>query len=161
MKKRFIPVLMAMTICVLRAGEHPTVDLFAGWGWSPFPYYASPAPYGGYPVWRPWPYAGVLVPFDGRHEESPFFPYGYDGYAPFWGYEYGVRLRLLGDRQYPALSDGLLPTPPGSAPLELRDPQLEKLWDQEIRGFLGTSGADWLKTAQTNTPHQTSLPSES
>jgi len=157
MKQRCLFIFLAMAARVLFAGDAPTVDLYAGWSWSPFSYYNYPYRYGGYPFWDSYPHAGLMVPLDGRDESLPYFPHGYTGYEPFWGYEYGVRIRLKGDREYPALSGELLPPLPGSAPLAPRDPQREKSWDRDIETFLGTLGSEWRAPAQTNAQPKTSL----
>ncbi len=158
MKQRALLIFLMLTAPVLCAGDAPTVDLFAGWSWSPFPYYDYPYRSVGYPFWRPWPHAGVSVPLDGCDDTQTWFPYGYYGYEPFWGYEYGIRLKLNGTHDDPSLSAGLLPPPPGSAPLQPHDPLREKSWDRDIESFLSTLDPEGWKRAETNTPPQKSAP---
>ncbi len=154
MKKRFALLISVMAVGVLLSGEDSAVDLYAGWNWSPFSYADYPYRYGGYPLGGPWPRVGVAFPLSGRDDMRHYYPYGYDGYDPFWGYEYGVRLRLRNSREIPALSENLLPPPPGSVPLETRDPQRDRHWESEIEPFLGTLYPEWQKQLQTNSVPQ-------
>ena len=139
MKQRAIIILLLMAHS-LRAQNDTAIDLYAGWSWMPFGYYHSPYYYGGrYPCWYASPYAGVTVPL-----------YGYTGYDPFYrGFDYGVRVRLNDAPTFPYPADPLLPPPPGSAPLDVRDPQREALWADEINALLGSL---------TNAPPAASIP---
>ena len=150
MKQRCLFLLLILAARALSAGDAPAADLYAGWSWSPFPFYHDPCRYGGYPFWGVCPHAGLGAPFEGGDGRRPDFPLGHTGCAPFWGYEYGVRIRLKGDRSLPSLSGELLPPLPGSAPLAPRDPQHEKNWDRDFESFLGAFGSGWLKPGATN-----------
>ena len=77
--------------------------------------------------------------------------YDYYGYAPFWGYDYGVRINLKDKRYSPAMSTGLLRPLPGSAPTELRDPQQDRLWERDLDTLFGTR-SEALPASPTNTP---------
>lgn len=147
-----------MTARILFAGDASTVDLFAGWSWSPFTCYDSPYRYGGYPFWPIWPHAGLGVPFDGCDDTPPYSPYGYYRYDPLWGYEYGIRIKLNGTQASPTLSTELLPPPPGSAPTLPHDLSLEKNWDHDIESFLGTLDTEWWKRSLTNKPPEKGTP---
>ena len=145
--------LLILFAAALYATESPTVDLFAGWSWYPYPY---GYPYGSYDRW--WrdtgcacvPYAGVstLWPYAG----SPWgYRYGYAPY-PYWGYDYGVRVTFRpGDlTRLPNPKDALLPSLPGSAPTALKDETREKAWDREIETFLSTLPTAADRFATTN-----------
>lgn len=157
MKQRCLFIFLLFAARALSAGDAPAADLYAGWSWAPFAFYHDRCRYGGYPLWGLYPHAGLRVPFDGRDDGWPGFPLGYTGYAPFWGHEYGVRIRLNGDREYPALPRDLLPPLSGSAPLAPRDPQNEKNWNRDIESFLGTFGTGWLTPGETNAQPKGSL----
>ena len=136
MKPRVIIILLAIAHSLCAEGD-TAVDLYAGWSWMPFGYcYHSPYYYGGrYPYWHAWPYAGVAVPLVGGGVP----PHGHTGYAPYCGgFEYGVRVRLNDPPAFPDPTDSLLPPLPGSAPLDVRDPQREAAWTREINSLLGS-----------------------
>ena len=80
--------------------------------------------------------------------------YGYYGYGcdPFWGYDYRVRINLREKRYLPLLSEGLLRPLPGSAPTELRDPQLDRLWEQDLETLFGAGAANARQASLTNAP---------
>ena len=148
MKRLVLFACLAASSLTLRGDDTPTVDLFAGWSWSPFCY--DRFPYGYYPYPRGYaPYAGVGLPLDrwGR----PGDPFGYTGYGPFWGYDYGVRIRLKEPRYAPALSEGLLSPLPGSAPTESRDPERERNWQRDLETLVGRRGMD-EPPSPTNAP---------
>jgi hypothetical protein len=138
MKRLVLFACLAASSLTLRGDDTPTVDLVAGWRWSPF--YCDRFPYGYYgPYQRGYsPYLGAGIPLDrwGRLGD----PFGYTGYGPFWGYDYGVRIRLNEPRYAPALSEGLLSPLPGSAPTELRDPARERNWLRDLDTLFGRSG---------------------
>ena len=154
--KRKLSLFVCLTCAALslRAESTPTVDLFAGWGWSPFSYYGC-HPYAGYgPYWRGYPYAGIGGPAY-RLDSEGDYPYGYYAYPPFWGYEYGVRIKLNEDRYYDPSHDPLLPPLPGAAPTETRDPKKETTWQRDIEALFRSVPADaWLNTV-TNAPART------
>ena len=129
----------------LMGDDSPTVDLIAGWGWSPFYYDRYPCGYG--PYWRGYPSAGLGVPLNPWNASAP---YGYYDYAPFWGYETGVRISLKDKRLAPVLSEGLLQPFPGSAPTELRDLQREQQWNADFETLLGSRPSKSKSTALTN-----------
>jgi len=147
MKRLFLIAGFFAAAFLLRGEDDPTVEVAAGWGWSPFPYYGYPYRYGYDPCWRTCPAVGLGVPLN---RYGPLYPYGYCGYAPFWGYEYGVSINLLDKRHTPVLSDGLLQPFPGSAPTELRDLSREQLWDRDIESLLGSSPSESKSAAPTN-----------
>jgi hypothetical protein len=148
MNKHLIIACFFAVVFLLRGDDAPTFDLFAGWGWSPFPYYSGyPCRYRYDPYWRAYPSVGLGVPLSRR---EALYPYDDYGYAPFWGYEYGVKINLNDKRHAPALSEGLLQPLPGSTPTELRDSQREKLWDRDIETLLGSSPSESKSTAPTN-----------
>ena len=151
MKARIAFIFLLMATGVLTAGEDSIVDLYAGWSWMPFSYYDYPYRYGGYPLGGLGPQAGIAVPLSACDDTTLSAPYGY---GPFWGYAYGVRLKLKRSREFTALSESLLPPPPGSAPLEAHNLQLEKQWDKEIEPFLGALTPEWQKQLQTNSTPQ-------
>lgn len=141
---------------LIRADDSPSIDLFAGWGWLPYAYGGDPYFYRGDPYWRPAPYAGLSATLYGN---SPWFPpdnlYGGYGWPPFWGCGYGVRLALKDAFISPPTQLGLLPDPPGSAPLELRDTEKERDWSQDLAHILKRADTDiWLGDA-TNAPPAT------
>jgi hypothetical protein len=153
MKQRIIVIgllLAAQTLCA--KNDNTTVDLYAGWSWLPYRFYEDgPYRYGHFPYRWSWP-----LPL--RTSKSPLGDslYGYTGYSPaYWGFENGVRLRLRGAREFPAAIDPPPPLP-GSAPLELRDPQREAAWMREIADFLGAlqSPGSPSAAAATNAPPQ-------
>jgi len=160
MKQRtaFAFAFLMMAAWGLCAGDDPSVDLFAGWNWSPFPYYDDPYRFGGYPYGWPWAGAGVIVPLNGSNRGTPYLPCGYYGYEPFWGYGYGVRLNLKGTREHPELSKVPFPPQPGAAPLEPHDPPHEKQWDRDIETFLGELSQRWREQLQTNSAVQINIP---
>ena len=131
--KRLLLFAYALAAAVaLNGDDSPTVDLIAGWGWSPFYYDRYPCGYG--PYWHGYPSAGLGVPLNTWNASAP---YGYYDYAPFWGYETGVRISLKDKRLAPALSEGLLQPFPGSAPTELRDPNREQHWRSDLETLFG------------------------
>ncbi|MDD4019157.1 MAG: hypothetical protein PHV28_14580 [Kiritimatiellae bacterium] len=131
MKKRLLLVSCLLAGGGLKGDDAPTVDLFAGWGWSPFWYDSFPYRYGPFPYGYPYPAVGLGVPLNAWGEPR-YSPYGYYGGGPFWGYDYGVRVRLKEPRYASALSENLLRPLPGSAPTEIRDAETEQKWDQVI-----------------------------
>jgi hypothetical protein len=134
----FFACLFAAALA-LKGDDAPTLDVFAGWGWSPFRYDRYPYGYGPYRN-AYYPYTGLGLPL--YRGDSFGAPYGYYGDEPFWGYDYGVRIQLKDKRYAPALSEGLLQPLPGSAPTELRDPKRERLWQSDLETLYGTrSGA--------------------
>ncbi len=143
MKKQLLAACFFAVALGLKGDDAPTLDVVAGWGWSPFPCY-------GYdPYWRAYPAVGVgVLPY----RCGSYYPYGQYGYAPFWGYEAGVRIPLNDKRHAPALSEGLLRPLPGSAPTDPRDPQHERLWDRDIETLLRAPAAEQRPTAATNAP---------
>ena len=157
MKKQLLCACFFAAALLLKGDNDPTLDVFAGWAWSPYPYCGYPRHHGCGPYWPAYPVAGLGLPLNRWETADAFPPYGYYGYAPFWGYEYGVRIHLKDSRHMPALSEDLLQPFPGSAPTELQDLQREKKWDQDIDLLLGTleTGARQT-TAVTNTPPRNS-----
>lgn len=151
MSKRLCALMILLiTGGIVRGGEDPSVDLFAGWCVSPFRYYGA-YPYGPFPWGYPGPVVGLGVPLslrDGRSRDPYFTDWGY----PYgWGYGQSVRLRLREPRYAPLFSDGLAWPLPGSTPTELRDPERERAWEREFRSLLGGQTlAAWYPDA-TNT----------
>ena len=144
MKRLLLSAWLFAAALALKGDDAPTLDVFAGWAWSPF--YYDRYPYGYGPCWRDYPTVGVGAPltsWDG-------YPYGYYGYPPFWGYEYGMRIHLKEKRYAPVLSENLLPPYPGTAPTDLRDLPREKQWDHDINSLLGSSPSESKSTAPTN-----------
>jgi len=151
--KRTLPLFVSLTCAVLslRAESTPTVDVFAGWGWSPFSYYGG-HPYAGYgPYWRGYPYAGIGGPAY-RLDTADDYPYGYYSSLPFWGYEHGVRIKLKEDRYYAPPLEPLLPPLPGAAPTETADPKTNGTWQRDIEELFFSLPADAWMDAVTNTP---------
>ena len=164
MNPRVIVLFLVLSAQALCARDDTTVDLYAGWSWTPFSYYHhSPYYYGHhYPYWYPWPYAGAVFPLNGGDDvrRDPF--YGHAGYIPAYaGFEYGVRLRLNNASPFPVPDGPLLPPPAGSAPLDLRDPLREEPWTREINALLGSlRQTDWPVSSMTNAPPQLNHPAE-
>ena len=151
MNKKLLAAVLALATFPLLSDDSPTIDLFAGWGWSLFPY--DDYPYrGGSPYWRPMPYTGVSANLYGRTASSPCSLYEGYRYGPYWGYEYGVRIALKDPFIAPAPAEGLLPPPPGSAPLELRNVHLEKTWDRDILSVMEAIDTDLWRHSATNAP---------
>ncbi len=136
MKKRLLLVSFLLAAGGLKGNDSPTVDLFAGWGWSPFWYGSYPYRYGAVPYGHPYPAVGLGIPLNAWGDPR-CSPYGYYGGGPFWGYDYGMRVRLKEPRYQAALSGDLPQTLPGSAPTEIRDAETEQKWDQVIGAVLG------------------------
>jgi hypothetical protein len=113
-------VLMVRTVHAL---EEPTVDLFAGWSWWPYPW--------DYPyAWGPCAGVGYPIGFDRVYD--PYlcgYPYG-------WGY--GTHYRLWPNRKRLHPPDELYPMLPGAAPTELRSTEQKTVWDSELEAFLNT-----------------------
>jgi hypothetical protein len=149
MKRLFLCACFIASALLLRGDDAPTFDLFAGWGWSPFPYYSGyPCRYRYDPYWRAYPSVGLGVPLSRR---EALYPCDYYGYAPFWGYETGVRINLSDKRHASALSEGLLQPLPGAAPTEPRDPKRELQWRTDLETLYGTG--NWARqAAPTNAP---------
>ena len=148
MKRLALFACLVASSLALRGDDAPTVDIVAGWSWWPFCYDRGPYGYGPYPRGYS-PYVGAGFPLD--RWDRYVDPFGYTGYAPFWGYEYGVRIRLNEPRYAPALSEGLLRPLPGSAPTELRDPDRERDWLRDLETLFGRRGVG-EPTSQTNAP---------
>ena len=155
MKQWITVVLATAAAAALQADEASSVDLFAGWSWSPYPY--ADAPYRrGQPFCRPWAGAGLAVPFGERDELYPFA--AYDRFGPFLGYDYGVRFKLEGAPEIPAAPSATAVPLPGSAPLEPRNRQLENRWDQEIEAFMASLAQAREEQITTNAPPRADEP---
>ena len=134
MKRLILTAGLFAAVFALKGDDEPTLDLIAGWGWSPFYYDRYPYEYG--PYGRGYPAIGLGVPLNRWNGTAPV-PYGYYGYAPFWGYEAGIRIKLNDKGYASALSDGLLQPLPGSAPTELHDPKRELHWRSDLETLFG------------------------
>ncbi len=138
--------------CALVAGafaatEEPSLELFTGWSWWPYPYGRYPYPWG--------PYAGVGYPFSFDRYRDPYFygtPYGYAPYwGPCWEWDYGVRYRVWPDRKKLHFPEGEIPFLPGAAPTDLRSSEEKTEWDRSIEAFLSTPAPAEVRNA-TNAP---------
>ena len=128
------------------AEESPTVEIFTGWTWLPYPYYGRPYRY-GYVPYGCSPRIGIEHPLYGYGHEG--YPGLYDPYSPYFGgYGSSVRYRLKADRIFLSSSEQGLPPLPGSAPTELLASEHKTSWDQAIETFLKT----------TNTPPRQAAP---
>ncbi len=151
MKKRLLILSFLIIGGVLKGEDAPSVDLFAGWGWSPYGYDGYPCRYGYAPYWHAYPRVGLGVPLNAWGEcRGP--SYGYFDDRLFWGYAYGVRLDLRETRYPAALSESLLQPFPGSAPTEIRDTARTRSWDQTVESFLRTVNVEAWQQALTNAP---------
>lgn len=156
MKAKGLSLLVLLAAAALSAEEGPSVDLFAGWTWFP---YACDYPYGPYDSWwrddgrtfgpyvgvgRRWPYA----------QDPMAWRYGYAPYPYYWGFDYGVHLKIRPGSpvRLPGPGDRVLLPLPGSAPTALRDEAQEKAWEPEIAAFLATLPTASGPQAATNAP---------
>lgn len=146
--------MFLLFVSALHADDTSSVDLFAGWSWMPFPYSAYPYYDWNYPGWPMRPYTGVLVPLDRRDAAACRYPcpYGVAGYDPYWWPGYTVHVRLFDPCTFPALSTGLLPPMPGTAPLAPHNRERESQWDRDIQPFLQAITPEWWcgQTSATN-----------
>ena len=134
---------------LLRGGDAPAVDLYAGWGWWPYGYDAYPYRYGYAPYWHAYPRVGLGLPLENwSGYRSP--AYGAFDDRLFWGYGYGLRLDLREPRYSAVLSETLLRPLPGAAPTELRETAQTRSWDQAVRSFLSTVNVEAWRGALTN-----------
>jgi hypothetical protein len=141
MKQRIIAFCLLLAAPLLAREDDSTLEFYVGWSWMPFGhYYEAPYRYENTdPGGHHWTFSGLSSLLGGA---APYdYPrYDYTRFSPFFyrGFEYGTRLRLVDGRELPVPADTLLPPLPGSAPLDLRDPQREAAWTREINAFLGS-----------------------
>jgi hypothetical protein len=143
--------LIAAAARALQADNTPSVEIFTGWSWMPYPC--------GYPYRQGYPYGwgpscGIAHPLNGF--DRPYDPYFYgDPYGPYWGYGYGVRYRLKPDRYFSGDSERDLSLLPGSAPTELLSATPKTAWDKSIDAFIHSPGS-----SATNAPPPQPRPNE-
>lgn len=133
----------------LSADSTPTLDLFAGWAWTPYPV-CYPYAY-GYPFYPyGWgPAVGLEHPLAGAGNEDRL-----GVYDPYWGLGYGVRYRLWPRRKFldDAARDAF--ALPGAAPTEPRSAEFPSDWDLAVESFIKSP-----QSAATNAaPFGTSAP---
>jgi len=155
MKKRLLLLSFLIIGGVLKGDDAPSINLFAGWGWSPYGYDGYPCRYGCAPYWQAYPRVGLGVPLNawGDYWGPSCGPFDD---RLFWGYAYGVRLDLRETRYPAAPSANLLQPFPGSAPTEIRDTARTRSWDQTVASFLNTVNVEAWQQALTNVPARAS-----
>jgi len=131
----------------LSADTAPTLDLFTGWTWMPYP---CGYPY-GYPFYPyGWgPAIGLERPLAGSGSED-----GVGLCDPYWGLGYGMRYRLWPRRRYLNDFERDQATLPGAAPTELRSAEPLSDWDKAVEAFIRSP----LNATTNAAPFGTSAP---